>query len=263
METGLASSRQGGLSLLSARRVGWITAGAGAIALGAVFIWLFVFRDTSKPVTVGEAVAAAQGEGNSAVYVYRTSGSEEIDVLLGSRHDYPSETTITLTGQSDGCSTLRWDALQERSTTWKLCTSAGATEIRGYRELHRFIGQTKHTDYVCDPGSLWRTASEEPGTPFERRCVAGETTETARGRVVGIETVTIDGEPMDALHLRLDLTLEGRTRGTGTIDLWLRPSDGLVLRLALANDNRSASAIGDVHYTEQAELELISLEPRS
>jgi hypothetical protein len=226
-----------------------------------VLVWLFLLRDTSTPVTVSEAVAAAEATGTGAVYVYQTSGFEEIDALFGSRHDYPAETTITVAATGDGCSTLRWDALEERSTTWVTCPSSDATEIRGYRELHRFLGQTERTDYECDARSLWRPASEEPGTSFERRCVAGETAETTTGRVVGLEPLTIAGEPVEALHLSLDLTLAGRTRGTGTIDLWLRRSDGLVLRLELANDNSSASAIGDVGYVERAELELTSLEP--
>ena len=45
------------------------------------------------------------------------------------------------------------------------------------------------------------------------------------------------------------------------IDAWLL-DDGLPARLVIQNDNSSESPIGKVRYTEDADLRLLSLEPR-
>lgn len=196
------------------------------------------------------------------VYLYATAGFEEVDALLGSRHDYPAETTITVS--HGGCGVrLRWDPLDARSTTWNLCPADGAWTIEGYDEVHRFLGGTERTHYRCDTGSLWRPAADAAGTALGRRCTTGDTTETASGEVVGRERRTVGGESVETVHVSLELLLEGRTRGTGLLEAWLLPSTGLVVRLVLENDNRSASAIGDVRYRERATLDLLSLEPRT
>jgi hypothetical protein len=236
-------------------------------------VWVFVLRDRGDPVSLDEAVESFRagdlpaGTGASAglpapgVYVYATDGFEEIDALLGSRHDYPAETTITVS--HGGCGLLlRWDALDERSTTWEVCPG-DAWSIAGYDEEHRFLGRTERTSYRCEPGSIWRPASEEPGTRLARRCSAGATTEEAAGEVVGPEARTVGAQSVGTVHVTLDLVLEGRTRGTGSLVLWLERSTGLVVRLVLENDNRTASAIGDVRYRERATLELVSVEPRT
>ena len=243
--------------------------------LGVVLalVWIFVLRDPAEPVSVAEAVEtfragdaaagtdALSGRPAPGVYVYATDGFEEIDALLGARHDYPTETTITVS--HGGCGVLlRWDALDARSTTWELCPGE-VWSIAGYDELHRFLGQTERTSYRCESGSTWRPASEAAGTPVARRCTTGESTEAASGQVLGRESRTVGGQTVETVHVSLDLVLDGRTRGTGSLELWLEQSTGLIVRLALENDNRSESAIGDVGYRERATLDLLSLEPRT
>ena len=183
-------------------------------------------------------------------------------MLLGSRHEYPQRTTITV--EPGGCGLLlRWDALETRSTTWDVCPQEDGWTIRSYSEVHRFFGQTERTTYVCDAGSLWAPASTEPGTTFERRCASADTREEAAGTVVGVEAVPVDGSELDTVHLALALTLNGRTSGTGTFDVWLATTNGLIARLGLTNDNASDSAVGAVQYREVAELDLLDTEPRT
>jgi hypothetical protein len=219
-------------------------------------------------VSVGEAVESFRsgseepvaGSGpRPGVYVYATRGREGVDVLLGIAHDYPAETTITVTG--GGCGVLlRWSPLEGRSTTWELCPADGGWRLAGYREAHTFLGQTERTDYRCDPATPWLPA---PGAgAATRTCRTAETVETSRLEVLSpAESMRVGGTAVEAAHVRVELTLTGRTRGTGLIEAWLLET-GLPARLVLENDNRSASPIGDVRYTETAELELVSLEPR-
>jgi hypothetical protein len=245
-----------------------IVAGAALVAAVGVAaaVWAFVLRDPAEPVSVAAAVAAFRENGSGApieggpepgVYVYRTSGHEEVDALTGSRHDYPAETTITVT--AGGCGALlAWNALGGRSTTWEICRSGEAWALAGYRETHRFFGQTETTDYRCASGSFWLP---EAGSPTTRTCTTGDRDETSRVTLVGAEPVDVAGTRTETGHVGVELELTGTTDGSGTIDAWLLDT-GLPARLVLANDNRSRSAIGDVRYTEQAELELVSIEPR-
>jgi hypothetical protein len=238
------------------------TAGAAVAA-----VWAFVLRGDDDPVPVTEAVARfrASGKGSAeveggpepGVYVYRTSGFEEIDALVGSRHDYPAVTTITATAGGCGIE-LTWNALGGRSTTWEICRSDGGWRLAGYRETHRFFGQTERTEYRCDAGSAWLPAGDSVAA---RRCTTGETDESSQVRAGAVEQVDAGGDEVSAAPVHVDLELSGRTEGDGAIDAWLL-ENGLPVRLVLVNDNRTGSAIGDVRYTERAELELESLEPR-
>src|SRR5688572_23871693 len=59
------------------------------------------------------------------VYVYATDGYEETDALSGQRHDYPAQTTMTVSKQGCGYR-WRWQPLKERWEESDGCrTSAG------------------------------------------------------------------------------------------------------------------------------------------
>lgn len=239
------------------------------VGTGAV-VWLAVFRDTAEPVSVEQAVAdfrseaatgppEAWGDVLGGVYVYATEGFEEVDALFGSRHDYPPETSITVA--SGGCGVLlRWEPLEDRSTTWELCPGKESWAIAGYREVHTFFRSTRRTSYRCEPGSLWWPPRTDPGFTWKRRCSTGEITEAATGEVLGSEPVG-RAERIAATHLSLTTRLDGTTRGTGTFDVWLAEATGFPMRIAFTNDNRTSSPIGDVRYSERVELTLTSLEP--
>ncbi len=234
-------------------------AGVGALTAGLA-AWLLVLRDTTTPVSVGEAVSGFRDEGTpgAGVYVYATSGEESVDALLGSGHPYPNETTVTVS--AGGCGVLlRWAPVHGRTQTYELCRVEDGFELAGYRETHRFFGQTTRTDYRCEPGSPWLLPALET---FERRCTAEDTTETAHGRILGRETVDVDGEDIETYHVRIETTLEGRTHGSGEQDWWLLPESGLPVRAIVRNDNATGSPIGDVSYSERVELLLADLEPR-
>jgi hypothetical protein len=248
-------------------RRGFAALAALAVVAGALAaVWAFVLRDDSEPVSVEEAVESFEvgtpepraGPGpDPGVYVYATTGGERIDALIGSSHDYPAETTITV--EQGGCGVLlRWAPLVGRSTTWELCPEDGALSLAGYRETHTFFGQTERTSYRCRPGSAWSTLEPAP----TRSCTTGETDEASSVDVLSTgEVVEIGGTAAGVVHVRTELNLTGRTTGTGVIESWLL-ENGLPARLVIRNDNSSESPIGDVHYTEEADLQLLSTEPQ-
>jgi hypothetical protein len=233
---------------------------AAALAVVAIIVvWLAVIRGGAAPVSVEEVVAGFEGEGGPGVgvYVYDTEGEESVDALFGSAHDYPARTTIAVT--EEGCGTLlRWTPLEGRTQTYEICPVEGGLELAAYRETHTFLGQTTRTEYRCEPGSPWLLPDRET---FVRHCSTADTTETARGRIIGRETIAVDGHALETYHVRLDTTLEGKTRGKGSQDWWLLPASGLPVRLVLANDNATGSPIGDVRYRERLELALAQVEP--
>ena len=242
-------------------------AGLAVPAVAGLTVWALLLRGNGEPVSVAEAVEGFRAEPPASggavsiepgVYVYATEGFEEVDALFGSRHDYPSETAITVT--AGGCGLmLAWEPLAERSTTWELCPGVDGWTIAGYRELHTFFGNETRTDYRCEPRSLWWPA-RAAGFAWSRTCSTDGTSETARGTVLGAETAA--GLDEGAVHLSLATTLEGEARGTGALELWLLEPSGLPAAIELENDNVNDSAIGEVRYTERVRLTLTSRTPR-
>lgn len=80
------------------------------------------FRDGQVPTTVATSVIAANPAVASTmpattsplilpepgVYLYESSGFDSVDALTGARHDYPAQTTVTIT--TEGCGVrVRWE----------------------------------------------------------------------------------------------------------------------------------------------------------
>lgn len=204
----------------------WLIAVPLLAAAGLVVWWVFP-EDSPSPAPV-----------KPRAYAYDTSGFEEIGILGGARHVYPATTGMTIRRSSCG-HWLVWRPLRDRSTAYELCGG----RLRSIREVHEFFGQRDLRTYRCTASSSLRRGW---------RCTFEDTTEVARGRVLGAER--IDG--VDTVHVHLTTRITGGTEGTGTRDFWLRRSDGFPVRLAATNENSTGSAVGPVHYRESYELEL-------
>jgi hypothetical protein len=199
-----------------------VVGGLLVLAGAAVATWQLLPRDSATPL----AVAGAR----PGIFVYDTTGFEQVDAFGGARHDYPARTTIAVRRAEGGCSVFRWRPLAERFYEWKLC----GRQLRRFTELHRFFGRDDRRTYRCDDES-----SLERGWS----CTAQGTTETAR--------VVSSGRS----HVLLRTELTGETTGSGTRELWLRP-DGVPRRLVVENESTTPSFLGDVHYRERYELRL-------
>jgi len=206
----------------------WLIAVPLAVAGVALVAWWIFPKDTTAPAPI---------ERGALTYAYTTVGFESVDILGGARHTYPSRTRIAVHRTSCG-RLLVWRPLRDRSTAYELCGGW----LRSIREVHEFFGQRDRRTYRCAAGASLRSGW---------RCTFKDTTEVARGGVVGHERV--DG--IETVHVRLTTRITGGTEGTGTRDFWLRP-DGFPVRLAATNDNSTPSIIGRVHYRERYELEL-------
>jgi hypothetical protein len=282
----------------SRRRRRWLVAagvGLTGVAVAGFLVWR-AYRDTSTEVDVEAVVSefrAATTTGapptgaprtiastdpapvaptnpaavprrlpEPGVYVYATTGRESVDALGGTDHDYPAETTITVL--RGGCGVLlRWVALEERTEEWDLCLDPGGDLVGTYYEsYHRFFGRDDRRRYECGQSTLL-PARVTGGASWGRTCDGGDRTEVVRLEVIGVEPVTVGGDAVDSVHLRVatELSATDGTTSESHGELWLHPQTGLPLRQTDRTATTSPQVIGDVHYEEQYELVLTSLEP--
>lgn len=212
---------------------------------------------TSQPPPQHTADPGPLAEG---VYVYDTTGYEELDVG-GARHDYPAQTTITVTRVGCGLR-LRWQPLRERWDERDVCPSPEGERLVAFRSHHEFFGRTDDRDFACEPGALARPARPTPGTTWSNRCRAGETLATTTGRIVGPEVVDVGGEKVEVVHFVLESRIEGDGTGTARSEVWAVWETGLVVRQSTTVDSAQRAPVGTVGYRERFELRLQSLTPR-
>lgn len=254
------------------------------LLVAAAFVVLVLLRDTADPVSVDDAVTryrdgaagAAGGDERAVVgdppppgvYVYATDGSEGVDALGGSEHEYPVETTVTVSAGDDDCLTMRWAPLEQRWDEEVLCPEAGGGWSRRATVIyHSFFNQGETRASTCDaPGVVpapdddaaftWTCSSEGSGR-------SGESHQDGHGEVIGVEPVIVGGVERRTLHVRYESEISGETSGSGTIDRWYALDRfPLVVREVKDESTSSETVIGTVRYHESYELVLTSWEPR-
>jgi hypothetical protein len=208
----------------------------------------------------GGSGAEAPGLPVEGVYVYATDGFEETNALGGSRHVYPTETSMTLSHTACGY-VSRWQPIGERWEEYDLCVDDGDVSIRNFRTYHQFFLKSDFRDYVCgsDP---FLPASRPRGATWTARCETAADGSVIRNVVVGEETIVVGGQGVRATRLRSEGHLTGSSAGTRRADLWVHPETGLLLSMRVDIDLDTDSALGRVHYVERYEVTLTSLEPR-
>ncbi|MEX0745836.1 MAG: hypothetical protein WD118_09565 [Phycisphaeraceae bacterium] len=245
-----------------------------AVALLAAGFWYVLLRDDPTPVSVSDAVArfrARDVTGASVaslgrvprlgVYRYATRGFERFDSLLDGRHDYSGTSTVTVSRTGCGLSG-RWDALDERWTAWEDCMTPQQARLRSLTQFHEFYGRSKRLHYRCSGRYLQRMTNMSAGRRWTDRCTSGDGSMVLRGRIVGPETLSVAGQPVDTVHAHIDARLSGQARGTNTIDSWLLRSTGLLVQRAVHSDVRiGGTPLGDVAHRERYAIELRSLKP--
>ena len=241
-----------------------------AAALAAVGGWYLLLRDDPEPASLAEALLAYRTQERASaggrapmptgVYLYETDGFERTDALGGATHRYP--TTSTITASADPCGyRLRWDVLHGRSTTWRVCRSAGGWLQRVRDEEHTFFGIGDRTIYRC-PRTTFLPAADRPGARFAVSCTTGEATERGSGIVLGDERCPVSGTDVACVHVRTTTTFAGGTTGSATFDFWLARHTGVPVAISMVSRTTNGSLIGDVHYDEDVSLTLTSLTPR-
>lgn len=252
--------------------------GLGAIALvvvGAIFVWQFAPRDDVTRATVGEAVQkfrhrveqrVASGAGllsgvEYGVYRYAIHGGEDIDAtILSTGHNYGGVSTIAITPTSCGVEE-RWQVLRGRWTEINLCRTQGGSRVATLRDSHEFYGEQRLNAYVCRGDEIPAAADQRPGMRWTFACTGGEASAENTTRVIGVETLEVDGQRIDAVRTRGIISLEGEVSGTDRREEWRRRTDGLLLRRT-DDVHTSLDVLGGADYEERYSLDLISTQPQ-
>jgi hypothetical protein len=192
--------------------------------------------------------------------VYDTAGFERASALGGVQHDYPAQSTITITDNGCGIDMV-WAPLEQRFDHWRTCAIGSEISMTSMTAHHEFFGQTEERTYVCQ-GSDVRPPSDAPGTATSGTCTLRPDTVRSTVTAVGPAQVVVQGTAVDAVHLHLDQRVSGDTTGTDIIDALLRVSDGLLLRYDSIVDADAKSVIGPTHFHEEIHLNIAELAPR-
>ena len=193
--------------------------------------------------------------------MYVTEGSENVSALGGAHHDYPSETTITVTTTDCGVQ-FRWDVLEERYEQWEVCAAAGVASPPSYTSFHNFFGQPDLQRYVCDNGSDDLPRKLVVGASWKVVCASDSIVESTTYEVLGVSDFDAGGQVVGAVHLRTVTEISGGSTGTVEGDLWLSRDGGLPLRWLESSSSNTPSAIGPVSHKESFTISIVSVVPQ-
>lgn len=239
-----------------------------AIAVG---LWFFIFRSSSTPVNLRQALRLyRQDQSRSAtsgsdlpspgVYRYRSAGNEQLSFGDIGRTFPTSSNMIVTVGR---CAMERWEPIEQhmegveecRQTNGAYTLSSSVTDedIAGINTTQTINCPT--TAYLLPPdartGERWGATCHSPGLDVG-----------ISGTVVGSSSVAVGGARFPAVHTRLVLTFSGSESGTSPSDYWIDPKDGLILSERERVDlHQQAGPLGSIRYTEGMAITLDSLTP--
>lgn len=245
--------------------------------VGAAVVVALRFRDTETPVSVAEAVERFESDADPTpaptqqpeqggvdmlpspgVYVYSTVGGEEVDALGGTRHDYPSETALTV--RAGGCGVvLTWQPLEERFEEWEVCLANGSLTIQSYTTFHRFFGTDDRQDFVCDPAIVLVPPPGQqdlgPATCQTDRNLV----ETVLADALAPKLIAVGTDEVEAVGVAFEIAVDGSAVGTTTAEMWISTETGALVGWSEVVESVSSSPIGEVTYSERFEMQLTSL----
>jgi hypothetical protein len=243
---------------------------ACVVLLGAAGLIVFslVFQDTTTPIPVADAIDNFDGsvtDGETpdvlpevGVYTYVTEGRESIKTLLTSKHEYPSESALTVT--KAGCGVrMEWTPLEERSEFLEVCRVDGGLALMRYGGVHEFFGQRDERFVTC-PERTWLIPPPGDTTVLAAKCEGKEMTHTRTTVVVGVSSVVVDGTEVVGTEVRTEIITSGESTGTTTSTM-IFADNGLLLYWNDVVVGFSDSIIGKAEYNEQFLLTLTALVP--
>ena len=120
----------------------------------------------------------------------------------------------------------------------------------------------------CKPPAVVMTTEMEVGDEWESECrgdntqISGTTVSTGTHRLLAVEQLEIGGVPVEAFHFRDERTVSDAQSGVERFDVWLDRS-GLLLKVDQRIEIESGSPLGNVTYTQESALTLVSTVPEA
>jgi len=192
------------------------------------------------------------------VYRYATTGFEAIDAFGGARHDYPAETTLTVTVAGCGVD-LRWDPLKERSEQWQLCITDRGIEWQATgSNYHQFFGQDENEQMTCDHSAVLVPTVAPPEIQQLDCHMAGHW--LPQWWVLERTTRVVEGVDVPVQHVRLQVTDTDKYFELITVE-WYLDDHGLPVHVDWSKESLAETKFGDVKFSEHFTLALQSLTP--
>ena len=260
------------------RRLRWVVPVAVLVGIGA-FVAVRWSQGRAEPVDLADVAQPTGSTLPSApnvlrppqgVYLYRGSGTDALDKPPSTQAEGPSMPGV-VRHRKDGCWTFRIDYSTNHWQRWDYCpTEGGGLDEVGGAAFQRwnFGAFTNETTSTFDCEAPVVAAGQQPGDEWEQRCtgvstgVDGVTKSAGPFRFVGTEDLTIGGERVAALHYRRERTNSGNQDGAEQGEVWFSADTGMLLRSLHEISTKTDTVIGEVHYTEDGEFELASIDPK-
>ena len=211
--------------------------------------------ETSQRNTSKRSLPPTPQEG---VYRYATQGYESID-QPSSRHDYPSETAMTIRHNDCGGFVAHWQPLENRWDEMTICSNTAGSFIPTMATHREFYGQEKDSRYTCSDG--YYAYRPQTGATWTGRCTDEESQMQVQGRTLGREAVRVGDQTVEAVHYVVEARITGDNEGTWRAERWVDPKTGLLVRARANTDATSKSSFGTVRYHEETDLRLLSMTP--
>lgn len=229
-------------------------------------------EDARGIIEDGDGLATADGADEvdpglrppAGTYQYTGTGTESVDVLGGSRHDFPKQ--VPLVVQLDPDDECAWTSnliyVKEHVERRSFCTTADGLADHGFTREIEFFNRVEEKTYECDDDAVRSRASAKPGDTWSWTCRddGSETEATYTATVVAVEQLTIGGEPAQVTRTKVASDLTGETNGHDESVFWLL-DDGLAAKFTTNLDVRTDSVLGETRFRERTSYVLDSLQP--
>ena len=231
-------------------------------------------RDETDTVDSKEAAELVEDEGDSdgveagdrpdaGTYTYTGSGTESVNALGGSKHDFPKEISVVV--QLDPEDDCHWTAnvvyVKQHIEERQYCTKDGVMIDQGFTRKIEFFNQLQETTFTCgDDAERLRTEAEE-GDTWTWTCTNGtKATSEYTATSLGQETLKVGGEDVETWHTKVVSKQTGETVGGDTSEFWLDES-GLIVKFTADLDVKTQSVLGETNFQEKLAYALTSLVP--
>ena len=252
----------------------FIVSGFGLVLLllGAVAgVWYFMLRSPGTQVDLRQALklywqgqregsTPTDGQPEPGVYVYKTTGGEQLSIP-GTARVFPSASDLIVT--DSGCVSMDWVPLDEHREGTVVCRRPdGGLVMPKMTSVESIAGASTSQVIQCPSAAYFVPPHPDAGERWHAVCHGPGQVDRLTGEVVGRTTLSISGQSVPVLHTRLNFSVSGQESGTNPTDYWVSPSTGLILRQQESvSISQSTGPLGSVHYAEQMAITMTSLVP--
>lgn len=205
------------------------------------------------------------------VWAFNASGTEYVDLLGGPLHTFPDTVAQSVTDTACGQS-VKVMLFEQRHDTLDLCLDDwGRLVFERFETRHEFVGIADVTvTEGCEPIPVWWEGMvDAPSETVSTQCQAhgdmsGDVSAVVSHEVLGPATVTVDGQPIDAVRVRLTSVVGAPTdptHGTYAGEFWFGADDPMILRRTLDADVSASTPVGNISFKETFDITAKSLDP--